>query len=111
MNAAASARRREHWTWRALPGLLLGAYVSPRRANKLCRDLGEVEDYVPPLPGHPRLSRTLVAFCQVVLAPITLPMYPLLLGYLAIVYASDRRRARRASIRAPESGALGGDHE
>jgi hypothetical protein len=88
------AVRREHWTWRALPGLLLGAYVSPRRANKLCRDLGEVEDYVPPLPGHPRLSRTLVAFCQVVLAPITLPMYPLLLGYLAIVYASDRRRAR-----------------
>jgi hypothetical protein len=95
----------EHWTWRALPGLALGAYVSPRRANKLCRDLGWVEDYVPPLPGHPRLSRTFVAFCQVGMAPFTLPMYPLLLGYMAIVYAIERRRAR-ASIRAAELRAM-----
>jgi hypothetical protein len=100
MNAAPSARRLERWTWRALPGLVLGAYVSPRRSNELLRDLGWVEDYRPPLPGHPRLSRTWVVFCEVVLAPFTLPMYPLVLGWLAIVYAIDRLRAR-PSIRVP----------
>jgi hypothetical protein len=94
--ATASARRLEHWTWRALPGLALGVWVSPRRQHELFCDLGYVEDYRPPLLNHPRLRRAWLVLgiaLWVAWAWLTLILYPFVLGLLAIVHASDRLRA------------------
>jgi hypothetical protein len=103
MGAAAVARRRERWSWRALPGVVLGAYVSPRRNHELSCDLGEIRDYRPLLLNHPRLRRACLVLgtpLWVAWASAALILYPFLLAYVAVVYAIDRFRAR-ASIRVP----------
>jgi hypothetical protein len=114
MGAAAVARRRERWSWRALPGLVLGAWVSPRRQHELLCDLADIRDYRPQLVNHPRLRRAWLVLgtaLWVAWAWAWLILYPFMLPYLAIVYAIDRLRARDASIRARKAGGLGGDRD
>jgi hypothetical protein len=102
--AVASARRLERWSWRALPGLALGCLVSPRRAHALERDLGFPPRDAPPPDRHPRTWTWWEWLLTAAFAPALLLTYPLVLGWLAIVYAIDRFRAR-------EAGELGGDRE
>ena len=94
--AVASARRLERWTWRGLPGLALGALVSPRRSHELERDLGFPPRDAPPPDRHCRTWTWWEWLATVVFAPALLLSYPLLLGWLAIVHAIGRFRARLA---------------